>query len=795
MTHRLAVGALAEFVHRRGDLHAHLDGRARAEEGIKVQRKLQRGKPESYQRERAVSLEREVAGQRYTIGGRIDGCDVEARLLEEYKTTRADADLAHTHHASAHWAQIQLYGALLAEECTEPATSWTLRLIYCHPDTLATRTFERRLSSAELARFLDETLDWLGAWLQTQQAHVRARDRALNELDFPLAEYRPHQHAMARRAYQALRDKEHLLLEAPTGSGKTIGLLYPAVKALAGTDYEKIFFLTSRNTGAQAAVAACEQLDQGRAFLRYLQLINKEQACLVEGMPCDPQRCRYANGYYDRAHDAVSELLQRRAMLPDQVREVAELHRVCPFELSLDAARWADVLIGDYNYVFDPLVHLQRFAENPNIALLVDESHQLSSRTRDMLSLTLTRRSVRLALGEALPSNLLRRVRAVDRNLAALQRRESISTEQVVAKPEALLRAIVRFVDELAGTEISLDGFPRTRELARDCFRWARSDAWYDEARCVYIANAVDRDLTLKRVHLDPGPYLQKIFDGFGGHIRFSGTLSPLPLYQKLHGVDTGPAERAGSPFAPQQLDVIIVDDVPTYWRSRKRSLNALVALVAEVVCAQTGNYLVAMPSFEYLESVAEALSARCPQLNLVVQRPAMSPRERQEFVERFQSEAASSVGLVVLGGVFAESVDFSRAISEPKAISESKASSASKAISGSTIAGVICVGLGLPPPGLERKQLQAYFNSHGDDGHAVAFVQPAMTKIVQMAGRLLRDPGDRGVLCLIDPRFKDPAYQRFFPAHWQPRVIAARRVAERLDKFWRGATGSPRLS
>jgi DNA excision repair protein ERCC-2 len=776
MNKRFAVGTLAEFVHRRGDLHARLDGRTRATEGIKVQRTLQRDKPESYQCERSVSMEREIAGSACTIGGRIDGCDPGARLIEEYKTTRADVDRAHAHHASAHWAQAQLYGALLSAELNEdPSLIWSLRLVYCHPDTLAIRTFERRQSGAELAAFVDATVCWLDDWLNVQRQHEVARDRALTGLKFPHDDYRPHQHALARRAYQALRDKEHLLLEAPTGSGKTIGLLYPAVKVLASTDHEKIFFLTSRNTGAKAAVAGCAQLDPKQSFLRYVQLVNKEQSCPVQGMPCDPARCQYANGYFDRIHGAVAELLERRAMAPETVRSVAEVHQVCPFELSLDAATWADVLIGDYNYVFDPVVHLQRFAANPAIALLVDESHQLSARAREMLSLTLSRSSVRKALREPLPANLRGRVRAVDRNLVKLKRQLPAGDEQVVAKPDALLRAIGRLVEELASSEIALDGFPDARELLLDCFRWARSEAWYDEARCCYFAAAEGREVTLKRVHLDPGAYLQGVLNGFGGHIRFSGTVSPLALYQRLHGVDDGPAERAGNPFAAEQLDVLIVDDVPTYWRARDRSLGALVALVRQVVAAHPGNYLVALPSFAYLANVASALldsssEEAQPQLNVIAQSPGMSLDARAEFIGRFDTGSAQTIGLVVMGGVFAESVDFE------------------------SVAGVICVGVGLPPPDLERKTLEGYFNAQGDDGHAVAFQQPAMTKILQMAGRLLRDPDDRGVLCLIDGRFKDPAYQRFFPSHWQPEVLAADQVPQHLDKFWRGAAGSPRL-
>jgi Rad3-related DNA helicase len=357
-----------------------------------------------------------------------------------------------------------------------------------------------------------------------------------------------------------------------------------------------------------------------------------------------------------------------------------------------------------------------------------------------------------------------------------------VSDEQVVSKPEALLRAIARLVEELAESQISLEAFPQARELVVACFRWARSETWYDEARCIHLAHAQDREFTVRRVHLDPAAYLQQILKGFGGHIRFSGTVSPLALYQKLHGIEDGPAERAGSPFAAEQLDVLIVDDVPTYWRARERSLERLVGLIATVVSAEPGNYLVALPSFAYLRCVTDALQSACPDLNLAVQAPAMSTDERVAFIERFDDASVDSfgntsadtsartIGLVVMGGVFAESVDFA------------------------AMAGVVCVGVGLPPPVLERKALEAYCTAQGDDGHAVAFQQPAMTKILQMAGRLLRDPGDRGVLCLIDARFKDSAYQRFFPEHWQPRVVAAAQVADRLDKFWQGASGSPRL-
>lgn len=772
MKDTLSVRFLAEFVHRRGDLHARLDGRARAEEGIQAQRKLQRGRGPAYERERRVALTREVGGRAHLISGRVDGADLTARLVEEYKTTRADPELAQQKLGSAHWAQVKLYGGMLVEELDGASDSqWTLRLVYCHPDTLATREFDQQLSGHELATFLDETLDSYAGWVAMQLAHERNRNEAIARRDFPFPRYRPHQQAVARRVYRALRDREQLLLEAPTGSGKSMALLFPAAKALAATDHQKIFYLTSRSTGSLAALDACERLDPDGDYLRRVHIVARERACPVEGVPCDPALCQYANGYYDRIHGALAELLERPVMDAPRVAEVAEAHRVCPHELSLDAAVWADVLVGDYNYVFDPMVRLQRFAEDPGIALLVDEAHQLSTRARDMLSLEVTRSAVQQARVEQPPAAILRRVRSVERKLVEIASAQRRSGETSVPRPDPLIRAMARLVDEVAGSDVDIAPYPATRSLLMTCYRWVRGESWYDEACCAHLGDAPDGDYRLRRVHLDPAAYLKGVFDGFGGHVRFSGSVSPLPLYQRLHGTTGAPAERAGSPFDPEQLEVLVVDDVPTYLAARARSLERLAALVETVVSANRGHYLVALPSFAYLDDLAWALAGRESLPDVAVQTPGMPPEERDRFLERFGSGSPACIGLVVMGGVFAESVDFA-----------------------GRLAGVICVGVGLPPPEPERARLQAHFAGVGEDGNAVAYQQPAMIKVLQMAGRLLRDPEDRGILCLVDDRFKDSAYGRFFPAHWRPQAVRAAQVAGRLEKFWQGAAGSPRL-
>lgn len=784
---KLSVRHLAELVHRRGDLHARLDGRARAEEGLAVQRALQRNRPQSYARERPVSLATCLAGTPVTVSGRIDGCDLDGELMlvEEVKASRADPERLHRHHAAVHWAQARLYAALLARELDD-GRSFRLRLVYGHPDTLEHTTFSRDESAAEVLAFLEATLAEYEAWLVRQRAHEAHRDRHLQGLAFPFPSYRPYQRPMARRVFQALRDREHLLLEAPTGSGKSAATLFPALRALQAAGYRRVLFLTSRTTGALAARDAVRRMDPQAGFLRHVTLVAKDKACFLPGTPCEPEACPYARGYYDRSRQAVLALLEHRALSPETVADVARAHQVCPFELSLDAAVWCDLVIGDYNYVFDPVVRLQRFAADPAAALLVDESHQLAPRVRDMLSLVVSRAEVKAALAEPLPDAVARRVRSLDRALATLARelradgepsaepgapgqpgaehQPRPGGEQVIDRPRRLLRSMQRLVELLATAEHPLEPLPATRALLFVCSRWVRADAWYEPERFLFLGEASGRGVTVRLACLDPGPYIRARLAEYGGHVRFSGTVSPLELYARLHGEPDAPAERAGNPFRAEQLRVLVVDDVPTYLRARSASVERLAALLGDVVGARPGHYLVAFPSFDYLAMAADAFAHRCPDATLARQTPAMGEAERRAFLDGFALDAPPQVGFVVLGGAFGESVDFAAA----------------------RLAGVVCVGVGLPPPSLTRRALERHFDAAGADGRAVAYHQPAMVKVLQMAGRLLRGPDDRGVLCLVDPRFREPAYRRFFPDHWAPQVIKAREVAAALANFWR---------
>ncbi len=784
----VSVKALAEFVHRRGDLYPALGGRVTGEEGIATQKRMQRNRGGSYQREVAVAGSHVCGGLEIAVSGRVDGCDLSVPLVEEIKTTRADPEAAQRAVGSAHWAQARLYAALLADAHPGHA-QFHIRLLYCHPDTEDSRSFEEVRAASWLKAYLVSTLEQYAVWLRAQHGYESRRNRWLGDRAFPYGAFRVHQRALAGRVFQAFEAGEHLLLEAPTGSGKTMGVLYPALKALSAGTVDRLFFLTSRGTGALAAMKAADDLAEHEQQIRVVDLLAKEKVCPVEGTPCNDS-CGYSVGYYDRIGSALPAALALGRLDRESLRAVAEAHQVCPFELSLDAALWADLIIGDYNYLIDPVVRLQRFMNDDRLGVLIDESHQLAERTRNMLSLTVHREAVRAALAEDPPATIARRLRSVDRALMDVRRPLAdgqVVGEAVIETPTSFLRAARRALEALAEEEIELHAWPACRQVLFDLSRWNRArswasveesqDAWQPSDGFRFLAEVADgrrgsKGVRLRLVCLDPAPYLQGVLSEYGPHVRFSGTLTPLDLHQTLHGQTEQPAERAESPFAPGQLETLVVTDLPVYYRQRTASLPRLAELVRTTVSAGPGNYLVALPSFEYLEQLHEVLAVG--DLEVHTQVPGMDEAARTGFLDRFQADRRSRVGLIVLGGLFAESVDFSHA----------------------PLAGVICVGVGLPPASRQKEEMRAYYEGLIGEGGGdmVAYQQPAMTKVLQMAGRLLRSPEDRGVLLLVDDRFSRPAYQRFFPRHWQPRPVRAREVALHLENFWKAASALPRL-
>ena len=826
----VAVRDLATFVHRRGDIHYRYSGSATALEGIGAQRRAQPER-EGYRREVPVTASVTDNGVTLSIRGRIDGIDDGAGVIEEYKTTRSEVAALHAHIGYLHMAQLKLYAALInggSGEAVPPRDAWRLRLIYLHPDNDTATQFEETHSRDALAGFLADTVADYTAWLAKTAARIERRNARLGGLPFPFAEFRDSQRRLARGAYRAFRDREQLLVEAPTGSGKTAATVFSALRAIGHGALDRVVYLTARTTGKQSPTETLERcvmgeaqregLDNGRGVekaeredsaereanaqteattgrIAAVVLTAKRDICFNPDVPCDPACCRYAKGYYDRMRPARDALLATGLATREGIERTAERHAVCPFELSLDAAAWADVVICDYNYVFDPVVRLERLSAPPfkRVGLLVDEAHQLGDRVRGMLSTSLERAALKRALAEA-PSWLGKPLRAVDRALLKLRREarsaaaqcrdsEGIpggdpnSEEHRIPQPSALLRALERLL--AAASEADLGPYPATRDFLFDCFRFQEGSGWHDPENYCHLLAATRRNIEARMVCLSPADHIDTVLRRYNGAVRFSGTVSPLPLFQVMHGQDA--SSRAGRVRLDwgRNLGVFIVPDVSTYYRDRADSRDALAAVVGAVTSAAPGNYLVAFPSFAYLDLVVSRLGACNPgSMEIIAQRPGMTDAEKQAFIQRLSTRdgtpagngapAASRIGAAVMGGMFAESVDFD----------------------GGALSGVIVVGVGLAPQSLERDLIGERF---GPDGFDVAYRQPGMTRVAQAAGRAVRGAGDAGVVVLIDPRFPRNDWGAFFPPYWQPVQVGRRDIREAVASFWRGREPSQR--
>ena len=761
---KVSVKDLAEFVHRRGDIRYHEQSATLAAEGIARQKSYQKERDETYLREHRVS----ASFGELTISGRIDGWNPAARVVEEIKTTRNDPAEMHAHAGDVHEAQLRLYGAMLVL-ADDALDDLCLRLVYLHPVRPGESVFEEAAGRDDLIGYFETTCAIYAAWIASVRARVRDRNRQLAGLGFPYGEFRTDQRRIAKHLYRGFRDGTDWLVEAPTGSGKTMAGLFAAMKAMGEGELDRLVFLTSRTTGQRAiedALVDAVHPIKADSALTAVTVTAKDRICFGAAPPCDRTACRFARGYYERMPAARRQLLGCRLIRRGEVEAVAREHEVCPFELSLDVAAWADVVVCDYNYVFDPIVRLTRL-ENPlfeRVGLIVDEAHQLGDRVRDMLGSSLSRRAVKAALAEhGLSEPLARGLRSVDRALAAAGR-GSGDDESEIPEPAALLRAVERMQNGALEADVDSERFPATSAAYFESFQFAYLAERATDGTHHYIAAGAGRDLTVELICTLPGDHIRERMSAFHGTARVSGSLTPASVFQRIHGAaDSDDVLISDGCFPREHFGVFVVTDLSTYYRDRDRTLGR-VAKVIEGVCTQTrGNYLVALPSFEYAQAVSSAVQG----LDMRCQQPGMTLDEREDFIHWICEPQAGRVGMVVMGGVFGESVDFRDG----------------------ALDGVIVVGAGLPPRSLRRDLVaaDAAAASLGVDGDEIAYRQPAMTRVVQAAGRVVRSASERGIAVLVDPRFSHAAYRAFLPGRWMIRNIRSDQVADAVGAFWFG--------
>lgn len=787
-TVRISVRALIEFILRSGDIDNRTESGPDPEAmlaGGRIHRKIQRSMPSTYRAEVPLKTAFEDGDLQLVVEGRADGIDRRDGmvLVDEIKGVYADVT-RFTEAKPLHLAQAYCYACMLARE--EGLSGVTCQITYCDLDTEEIRRFQTVRTAEELETWMTDLAEQYFRWAHFQADHREERNLSGEALDFPY-DYRPGQKRIAVDVFRAVRRSRNLFVQAPTGVGKTLSVLFPSVKAMAEGLTERIFYLTAKTVTASVAEENLQVLLSRGLDLLACTIRAKEKLCPNEVFECNPELCPYAKGHFDRVNDAVFELLKEGGLFTaERLLAAAEKAGVCPYEFALDVSVWCDTVIADYNYAFDPRVRLRRyFSEGTggDYIFLVDEAHNLPDRASEMYSASLVKEDV-LALKKLIMKKDGRTSRALDRlNRAMLSLRRNLGDYPEVGRgilsgTVAELPDINFLMEPLTGSYFELSrlleeqkNFPERKEVLTGFFEirtFLETAEQAGEGYRIY-ARFDDDGFRIRLLCVDPSARLKKCLESARTTVFFSGTLLPVQYYKEMLTGD--PEEYAiytESPFDPENRLLLAASDVSSrYQRRTETEFRRIAEYLRITVSAKTGNYLAFFPSYEFLGKVEKVL--RIPGTEILVQEKEMDEDQRRAFLSVFaKADGNSRLGLCVMGGAFSEGID----LAEDRLI------------------GCIVVGTGLPAINPESELVKEYFDAAGKDGFDYAYRYPGMNKVRQAAGRLIRTDRDRGVILLLDDRFLTPRSRSLFPLEWADlRRTDLSRIEEELNSFWKNVS------
>lgn len=776
---KISVRNLVEFILRSGDIDNRRSRAMQAEamqEGSRIHRKIQRRMGASYHAEVPLKIEIPRKNYQFVIEGRADGIIKEEMItIDEIKGIYMDLSYLEE-PVGVHLAQAKCYAYMYAQqESFAPDVKMGVQMTYCNLDTEEIRRFVKQYTVRELENWFLGIVAEYEKWADFQYQWRCKRQASIQKLEFPF-DYREGQKELAADVYRTIYRRKNLFIQAPTGTGKTMSTIYPSVRAVGEGLAEKIFYLTAKSITATVALDAFRILG-GKGYQAKTVLITaKEKMCVCEEMDCNPQNCPYAEGHFDRVNDAVFELLQKEEIFTREIfLEQAHRHRVCPFELCLDTASWADNIICDYNYVFDPNVYLRRFfaeGTKEEYLFLVDEAHNLVERARSMYSAVLVKEDF-LAVKKLVKPYSKKVAAELEKcNKILLAYKRECEDYQICENISNFAFALMRFgaaadtflqkSTEFPGKKEFLDLYLKVRHFLNMYER-------LDEHYVIYTQFLENHSFMIKLFCVDPALNLQECLDKGRSTVFFSATLLPIQYYKKLLSTkEENYAIYAKTAFSKEQSCLLIGDGVSSkYTRRNRMEFQNIARYIQKIVSAKKGNYMVFFPSYRFLEQVYEEFFPMMEgQTDCIVQTTGMKEEEREEFLGEFEKERKHSlVGFCVMGGIFGEGIDLKEEL----------------------LIGAIVVGTGLPQVGQEREILKQYFEAHGGEGFDYAYRYPGMNKVLQAAGRVIRTKEDKGVIALLDERFLQREYRRLFPREWEEYTVCSHEnIGNVLENFWR---------
>ena len=794
---RISVRNLVEFILRHGNIDNRTGGADKdaMQQGSRIHRKIQRQMGAEYRAE--VALKYEVPCENFVLSveGRADGIiELPKRVVvDEIKGVFKDLKRLEEPQL-LHLAQAKCYAYIYAEQ--KDLDEIGVQMTYCNLDTEEIKRFQQLYTKEELKIWFKELVSEYEKWARYQMEWRKKRNASIKSIEFPF-DYREGQRNLVASVYRTILRKKKLFIQAPTGVGKTMATVFPAVKAVGEELGEKIFYLTAKTITRTVASQAFEILREQNLRMKEITLTAKEKICFCDEVVCNPDACPYAKGHFDRVNDAVYELITTTDHMSREILEAqAEKWKVCPFEMALDVSQWVDAVICDYNYVFDPNAHLKRFfgdGVKGEYLFLIDEAHNLVERGRTMYSTSICKEDFLKIkrLVKAGEPKLESSLESCNKLLLALKRECDgcqilNSVSHIYVKLLTLMTELEEYLEDCKDEAVRKEVLEFYFQIRNFLYIHERLDENYliyselDEAGNFYI-------------HLfcvNPAACLQEYMDKGNSTILFSATFLPINYYKKLLSTAKDDyAIYAESPFEQKKRLLLLGNDVSTkYARRGPEMYQKYASYIRKITMAKSGNYIAFFPSYRFMEDVYEEFCNQSDvqekesmsngwtktdttggyvtgEIEVLVQSQYMTEQEREEFLERFEIvKDHSLIGFCVMGGIFSEGID----LTEDKLI------------------GAMIIGTGLPQVCLERELLKYYFDNQGLNGFDYAYLYPGMNKVLQSAGRVIRTDQDRGVIVLLDDRFMERQCQNVFPREWEDyKVCNSEGIRGELKRFW----------
>lgn len=774
---KISVRNLVEFILQSGDIDNRIAGADKdaMQLGAKIHRKIQRQMGSGYHAEISLKCKVPFEGFDIQVEGRADGImeTPDGYVIDEIKGVFKELTQLRE-PADVHLAQGKCYAWIYASQ--KELKEISVQMTYCNMETEEIKRFKETYSTEELGKWFESLVLSYEKWARFQINWKQKRNDSIKKVEFPY-EYREGQKELTTSVYRTILRKKKLFMQASTGVGKTMATVFPAVKAVGEGLGEKLFYLTAKTITRTVAQQAFDILKGQSLKYKVITLTAKEKICFCEKAECNPDFCPYAAGHYDRINDAVYELIttsddMSRTMIEEQARK----WNVCPFELGLDLSLWADAVICDYNYVFDPNAHLRRFfgdGVKGEYLFLIDEAHNLVERGREMYSAGLCKEDIMKVrrLVKTGDMKLAKCLEECSKQLLELKRecdgyQVLNSAAHIYLKLLTVMAEMERYLEECSDEVIR-------EEVLNLYFQVRMFINIYeslDENYVIYTELDRENKFYIRLFCVNPAVNLKEYLDKGNSTVFFSATLLPIQYYRSL--LSTEPedyAVYAESSFDSAKRLLVMGTDVSTKYTMRSEQMYTRYArYLNETAKAKEGNYIAFFPSYKFMEEVYDAFVALDDaetKVECIIQSKYMSEEAREIFLENFEEEHEGSLmGFCVMGGIFSEGID----------------------LVADRLIGAVIVGTGLPQVCRERELLREYFDSHELNGFAYAYVYPGMNKVLQSAGRVIRTEEDRGIILLLDGRFTEPRYQETFPREWEGYYMCnVQNVHERMEEFW----------